>query len=249
MKVSQFLESFTRTWVDDLKEGEGETEISKVATCFIATPDVIREASEWGAQLIITHEPTYYNHMDRENTGICARMKKQLIHDTGIAICRYHDLPHMSMVDMIAAGFIEEVGWRGSFDGYRTLILDEPVTPLEAARQIEDRLGIRHVRIAGQRDIPVRKVKLYPGSNPAAMENELYLDDSELVICGEVSEWSICEMARDSAQLGLNKTVLALGHAGSEMPGMVYLTKLFAVRYPEISFKYISCGEVYTYTD
>ena len=39
------------------------------------------------------------------------------------------------------------------------------------------------------------------------------------------------------------------GTAGSEMPGMIYLTKLFAVRYPEIEFKHINCGEVYTYTD
>lgn len=249
MKVSQFLDSLTKLWVDDLKEGDPESEISRVAVCFIATPDVIREAAEWGAQLIITHEPTYYNHMDRENVGICARTKKALIRETGIAICRYHDLPHLSMVDVIAAGFVEEIGWRGKFDGYRTLILDEPITPLEAARQIEERLGVRHVRIAGQRDNAVTRVKLYPGSNPTAMENDLYLDDSELVICGEVSEWSICEMARDSAQLGMNKTVLVLGHAGSEMPGMIYMAKLFATRYPEIEFKYFNSGEVYTYTD
>ena len=45
--------------VDTLKAGSAEREVKKLATCFIATPEVIRAAADWGADLLITHEPTY----------------------------------------------------------------------------------------------------------------------------------------------------------------------------------------------
>ena len=56
--------------VDCLKIGDPECEVAKIATTLTATPDVIRAAGEWGAQLLITHEPTFYNHADNfdENT-------------------------------------------------------------------------------------------------------------------------------------------------------------------------------------
>ena len=44
--------------VDTCKAGDPERELKKVAVCCIATPDVIRQAAAWGADLLITHEPT-----------------------------------------------------------------------------------------------------------------------------------------------------------------------------------------------
>ena len=44
--------------VDTLKAGDPERELHKVATCFIATPEVLRAAHARGADLLITHEPS-----------------------------------------------------------------------------------------------------------------------------------------------------------------------------------------------
>ena len=47
---------------------------------------------------------------------------------------------------------------------------------------------------------------------------------------------------------GRKKSLLVLGHEGSERAGMVYITEEFQKLLPEIEFKYIECGEVYSYT-
>lgn len=44
---------------DTLKAGNPYVETHKVAVSMFATPEVVREAKEWGAQLLIVHEPTY----------------------------------------------------------------------------------------------------------------------------------------------------------------------------------------------
>ena len=52
---------------DTCKAGDPNKEVCKVAVSMFATPDVVREASNWGAQLLIVHEPTYYNHPDYQS--------------------------------------------------------------------------------------------------------------------------------------------------------------------------------------
>ena len=49
---------------DTLKAGNPDNEVTKVAVSMFATIGVVKAAKEWGAQLLVVHEPTYYNHMD-----------------------------------------------------------------------------------------------------------------------------------------------------------------------------------------
>ena len=49
---------------DRLIAGDGEAEVTGIVTTFMATVDVIQEAIAKGANLIITHEPTYFTHAD-----------------------------------------------------------------------------------------------------------------------------------------------------------------------------------------
>ena len=52
---------------DQLIEGDPEMEITGIVTTFMATVDVIKKAHELGANLIVTHEPTYFTcNDDRE---------------------------------------------------------------------------------------------------------------------------------------------------------------------------------------
>jgi len=45
----------------------------------------------------------------------------------------------------------------------------------------------------------------------------------DLVICGDITEWTLPAYIRDAMQLGFNKGMLVLGHERSEEPGMKYL--------------------------
>ena len=67
---------------DVLIAGEWEREVTGIVTTFMATVDVIRDAITRGANLIITHEPTYFTGWDTvdwlENDEVYL-LKKRLI--------------------------------------------------------------------------------------------------------------------------------------------------------------------------
>jgi putative NIF3 family GTP cyclohydrolase 1 type 2 len=50
--------------VDTLKAGDPNTLVTGIATTFLDTMEVLREAVRRGDNLIIPHEPTFYNHLD-----------------------------------------------------------------------------------------------------------------------------------------------------------------------------------------
>ncbi len=51
--------------VDTFKAGDPDTRVTGVATTMMATFDVLERAAASGKNLIITHEPTFYGHLDQ----------------------------------------------------------------------------------------------------------------------------------------------------------------------------------------
>ncbi|MEM7659336.1 MAG: NGG1p interacting factor NIF3, partial [Bacteroidota bacterium] len=49
--------------VDTIKSSSGEQRLRGIVTTFLATVPVIQQTIAIGANLIITHEPTYYQHL------------------------------------------------------------------------------------------------------------------------------------------------------------------------------------------
>ena len=164
-----------------------------------------------------------------------------------MTVYRYHDHAHSARPDWIASGELEALGWKGSFDGDKQVFLDTPATPLELARQIEERLHIAHVRIVGATDRPVRKIAACFGA--WNMLDIIRESDAECFISGETSEWQVLEHIRDAYQMGENVSMLVLGHMGSEKDGMRYLAAYLTRTYPDFESRYFDCGEVYTYPD
>src|SRR4051812_41342583 len=52
------------TTVDTFKAGDPDTPVEGVATTVMATYDVLQRAAAAHRNLVITHEPTFYNHED-----------------------------------------------------------------------------------------------------------------------------------------------------------------------------------------
>ena len=83
--VELIKQNLTCTWsektVDTFKAGNPENEITGIACTFMATVNVLKKAAELGCNLIITHEPTYYNHLDSkaglENDPVYAAKQEQ----------------------------------------------------------------------------------------------------------------------------------------------------------------------------
>ena len=242
-----------RNTCDTCKAGDPEREVTRVAVTMFATPEVIRQAAEWGAELLITHEPTYYNHMDHHSTVAVECAKRKLIEATGMVLYRYHDHPHGTKPDIIGEGMLRdmalagEVSYTETFDLVRVK-LECATTPRELAAILEKNLDLAHIRIAGAADTPMKKVSCMFGT-PGGVYEELQRDDCEIMITGEACEWALCEYVRDASQLGFAKALLVPGHIGSERNGMIYTADLVKKLFPALEVKYFECGEVYTYTD
>ena len=239
---------------DTIKAGDPYVETSKVAVSMFATPEVVRRAKEWGAQLLIVHEPTYYNHMDEHSEEKLECEKRKLIEDSGLTIWRFHDHPHYTTPDIIAAGQLRAFNLKGRieytdvFDLVR-IHLDEPLTPVELSRIIEKNCNIKHLKICGTRDEKCTVVSCMFGTPGASVFKELQNEKCEILLTGEAQEWSLGEYARDASQLGYKKALIIMGHIGSERDGMIYTADLLKDMIPELDVKYFECGEVYTYTD
>ena len=173
---------------DTIKSGSPDAEVTKIAVSMFATPEVVRKAKETGAQLLVVHEPTYFNHWDEHSDEPFEVEKRRLIEEAGITIYRYHDYPHRAPKDMICEGEIKymkldgEVEYIGRFDKVR-IRLNTPMTPRELAAHIEKNVGIRHIRIAGAADSPCTKITGMFGT-PGGIEQELRSDDCEVVMTG-----------------------------------------------------------------
>lgn len=248
---AEFLECRGGWCVDGLKYGDPDGEVTKVATCLTATPDVIRAAGEWGAQLLVTHEPTFGSHLDDERDTELSRAKMKLLDEAGLTVYRWHDSTHFRAGDKIGESFIARLGWKGVFNGDMDFVLDEPKTPLQIAKEISEKLHLKHPRIVGRRDGEVTRLNLSLGARGSDPYTALRTDDHEVAIAGEVCEWYDGEPIRDLAQLGAQKTLIILGHAGSERDGMEDLATFINNNYADkaITAKYFDCGELYTYVD
>lgn len=235
---------------DTLKCGDGNAALSKVVVTMHATVDIIRKAHEWGAQLIIVHEPTFYDHWDDklENDPV-TEAKAALLEQTGVAIWRFHDHPHKKYMDMIREGNCRALGFKGELlrPGYyanATMILDEPVGICEIARRFKD-LGAENLRICGNLETSCKRIALAFGT-PGGVWESLRNPEIDAVLLGEGCEWQLGEYARDAGQLGFNKALMIIGHVPSEREGMKYLAEILQERYAtDFETRYIECGEVY----
>ena len=234
---------------DTVKFGDPNAEIRGVVVTMWATPNVIRRAVELGANLIITHEPTFYDDSERTQDNPVDKAKLELIEKSGVVIYRYHTIMHLLKPDMIPTGAIYYLGLEGEltptqYFGSSILTLREPISANELAALFRERLGVKHIRIAGNGDFKGVTIGACLGM-PGGVYDILRDEKTDIVMVGEACEYRLCEYARDAAELGINKAIVVLGHEGSERAGMRYLAKLLSESHPELSIDYVECGEVY----
>lgn len=245
---AEFIASRGENTVDCLKIGDANREIKKIATCLTVTPDLIREMKEWGAELVITHEPTFYNHADEFHPDKLSLQKKKALEDAGFTVYRYHDSMHDRAEDEVNLSMIERMGWKGDFDGDMHINLSEGWSARDIARAASEKLGIKHPRIVGNPDFKATRIKLATGARGGWCYKEFLVSETdEIAVSGELCEWEDCEPIRDAAQFGWKKAIVILGHAGSEKFAMETLAKSINGKYDGAEARYFDCGEIYTY--
>ncbi len=235
---------------DTVKTGDPEREVKRVAITMFPSVKVLEDICKWGADMVIEHEPLYYDHMDKLTDTPVVNRKKELVDKTGALFYRYHDHPHAHCPDMIHQGLVTALGLSGEHvkreAGGSLFILDDPLTATELALVLKEKLRSRNVRLCGEPNKKCRTVALRLGA-PAGVFDTVKDDTVDCTIVGEVCEWQCGEYVRDAAALGMNKSMIVLGHVATERDGMELMAKALSEMLPDVTFKYFDTDEIYTF--
>jgi len=200
--------------------------VTGVAVTMMATLDVLERASARGLNFVITHEPTFYAHLDipegmPEADPVWAE-KRAFIEKHNMVIWRFHDHWHMRHPDGIEAGVVHDLKWENFQTPENQYLFVLPETTLQKlAEEVASKLRSPVVRVVGEPDMKVTRVGLSPGA--AGFEHETHAlerNDVQVLLVGETREWETVEYVADAATEHRNKALIVIGHIPSEQPGM-----------------------------
>ncbi len=238
--------------VDTIKSGSGDAPVTGIVTSMFATVAVIKAAAKIKANFIITHEPSFYNHLDDANwveNNIVVREKKELLEKNQITVWRFHDHWHRMKPDGILHGVLWKTEWL-TYNTKEENVFQLPAQPLiEIVRHLKDTLHIPHLRYIGDPSATCSIIALMPGAAGGQRQVQTIIaNKADLIIVGESPEWETAEYVRDARALGKQLSMIVLGHGFSEEPGMEWLVQWLQPRLPGIRVNFISAGEPYTWT-
>ena len=234
--------------VDTIKAGDPNTPVTGIVTTFLDTYQVLEKAVDDGKNLIITHEPTFYNHRDDMtllgNDPVQAQ-KLAYIQQHHLVVWRFHDTWHLRQPDGILEGVIEGFGWKAyqsSTDPH--LFTLPPTTVAQLAAALRAKAGSRLIRVVGDPAMPVTHVALLPGASGLERQvKTLERDDVQVLVAGEAAEWETVEYVRDAAAQGRHKALILLGHEVSEEAGMQYCAQWLKGILPGMPIEFIKADE------
>jgi putative NIF3 family GTP cyclohydrolase 1 type 2 len=244
---------------DQLIEGNWEQQVTGVVTTFMATVDVIRWAIAMGCNLIITHEPTYFTGMgniDWVKDDPVYQQKKALIDDNKISIWRYHDHMHSGNEDLIYAGLLEELGWKE----YLNKNIPQPhcytIPPTTVSALVgflKKKIGMKVIQIVGNKNMKCSRVGILVGGGSLGLGHEempaqlMHDQQLDVMVCGEITEWTLSAYIRDASAMGFNKAMIVVGHERSEEPGMKELANRLKPLLKEVPVQFSDSEEPFVY--
>jgi putative NIF3 family GTP cyclohydrolase 1 type 2 len=234
--------------VDTFKAGDPEAPVTGIVTTAFATSDVLARAVAAGKNLIIAHEPTFYEHT--ENTRSIAgdpvlAAKQTFIKTHNLIVWRFHDQIHCRRPDGIMEGIIETLGWQKYQRQGTPATFTVPEISLRAlAADLRDKLKARAVRVVGRLDMKVTRIGLSPGFASAGKAIRfLARDDVAVLVAGETREWETVEYVRDAVAQGRAKALILIGHSASEEAGMNAAARWLRTFIPEVPIEFIAAGD------
>jgi putative NIF3 family GTP cyclohydrolase 1 type 2 len=230
--------------VDTLKAGSPDTKVTGIVTTMFATIAVIRNAVDLGANFIIAHEPTFYNHADETawlQDDKVYQFKVELLKKHNIAIWRNHDYIHHLVPDGVTMGVLDRLGWKAHADAATPNILTLPPTTLkELIRHAKSKLNIEKVRYVGDPLQKCSKVLLIPGAAGGRTQIQaIEKVKPDVLMVGEIQEWETAEYVRDALAKGDNLSLVVLGHIASEEAGSEFMLNWLKEKVPSIKTTHV----------
>ena len=232
--------------VDTFKDGDPDTRVTGIAVTMMATLDVLQRAAAQGSNLVITHEPTFFGHLDElapletAHDSVTA-VKRAFIREHHMVVLRMHDHWHTRHPDGVQTGMTRALGWQRFQRPEDEHLYTLPATTLgQLAADIRDRLGAPTLRVLGDPKRRVSNVAMAPGF--AGFSRHLVglrRDDVQVLVIGEAHEWETVEYVADAVTAGMDKALIVIGHIPSEQAGMEDFAQWLAPLVRETSVRFV----------
>jgi len=249
--ISEMQSHLSCTWsqetVDTFKSGNPDDVVTGITVSMFADMETLRKAVARNCNLIIVHEPTFYNHTDKTDflTDNPVYQKKiEYINQHKLIIFRFHDHWHRTVPDGIYMGIIEKLGWKSNQIDKSMLFFKFDEQSVGAfAQKLQEKLKGSQLRIVGDPLMRFTNVALTVGAPGSQTHISLLTDGfTELLIAGEASEWETYEYVLDASMMGMKKAAIFTGHIASEEAGMEYCAKWMKTFIQEVPITYLENG-------
>jgi putative NIF3 family GTP cyclohydrolase 1 type 2 len=233
--------------VDVIKEGSPDTRVTGIVSCMFATMNVLKEAVEKNCNLIVVHEPLYYNHLDNtkqlENDPVFQE-KQKYIRDHKLVIWRFHDYIHSMKPDGIMTGMVDKLKWNNYVVNNDLSRFTIPETTLnELLKYLKGIFPENAFYVVGKPDLKVRNVRFAPGAPGSQLHIRILEDkNTDVLLAGESPQWETYEYMRDAVDQGRKKAVIFLGHVTSEQSGMEFCARWLKGFISDIPVYYVESG-------
>lgn len=252
--IGQMQTHLTCQWsketVDTFKTGNPDDVVTGIAVCMFADMETLRKAVASKCNLIIVHEPTFYNHLDKTDLledNPVYRKKIEYINEHKLIIFRFHDHWHRTVPDGIYMGMVDKLGWKANQTDQSMLFFKfDEQTVGGFALKLQEKLKGSQLRIVGDPLMRFTNVALAVGAPGSSSHiNLLTSEFTELLVAGEASEWETYEYVLDASMMGMKKAAIFTGHIASEEAGMEYCATWMKSFVQEIPITYLENGSSY----
>lgn len=214
--------------VDRIIVGDPAQDATRCFVAWMPSFAAVREAVERGADLLMCHEPTFWNHRDdRLRDSGLGLTKLRFIQENGLVVMRNHDCWDRWPGVGIPWAWARFLGLGGApavigGEGYQHRYDIPPLAFGEFARTVAARtasIGAPLVEVSGDLAKPVSKIGVGTGCG-CSVFTYIEMGCDCCIICDDgASYWQHVQYAADQ---GI--PVICVNHGTSEEPGMVTLT-------------------------
>jgi len=240
-----------QTTVDGFLAGDPDAPVRGIAVTVMATLDVLHRAAERGLDLVVTHEPLYFDHHGASDDALAGEAdpvfaaKAAFVAEHGLVVLHQHDAWHDRRPDGILTGTARALGWLDAERQGDEGVYDLPRTTLGAlAAHVAQALGAGALRYVGDPEAPVSVVGLQPGFHGFGPNRHLLArSDVDVLVIGEGHEWETGEYAADAVTAGVCAGVVVVGHVPSEQEGMAELARWLTDLVPEVPVELVAAAD------
>lgn len=199
--------------------GQDTKEVHKIYLALDVTKEVVRDAVEWGADMIVSHHPMIFSSMKQINNHSFLGEKIIALIEHRICCYAMHtNFDVCGMADINARFlnlknpevlFVTEENVQGSQGIGRTGMLPKKMTLGECAEYVKACYHLPQVKIFGEKEQMVEKVAVCGGSGKS-MIGDAIRKQAQVLITGDIDHHS----GLDALDQGLS--IIDAGHYGTE---------------------------------